>query len=117
MIISGKVKEHYILIFFPQSFARFVQAGVGGDVYCKVKLVRWCMWMCKDTVQRNAWMVDCGALCFNSSLSERKRKKVTVQRGKGNQRECSDTDCFLWPAPAISGDFVFLLSILNPPAL
>lgn len=62
---------------------------------------------------------DCGALGVNSSLSEKEKKKgkIALQQGKSNQRECNDIECFLWSAPAISGDFVFLLSILNPPTL
>lgn len=76
--------------------------------------------MCKDTdVHRNAWMVIV-ALCVSIALFQKKRKKkgkIAVQQGKGNQCECNDIECFLWPALSISGDFVFLLSILDPPAL
>lgn len=62
-------------------------------------------------IEMRGWLIV--ALC----VSVVQKGKIAVQRGKGNQCECSDIECFLWPALAISGDFVFLLSILNPPAL
>lgn len=59
------------------------------------------------------------ALCVSIALFQKEKNegKIAVQQGKGNQCECNDIECFLWPSLAISGDFVFLLSILNPPAL